>query len=370
MRIRVLWITNMPTIYRVNFFNELGKYCNLTVMFERYNATGVKNKWKDSLAVNFRAVFHKTIDVGREGAFGVGLLKIDYRQYDGVIISSYSSPAEMLALCKLKIEKIPYMLEVDGGIIKNESSWKKRLKTFLISGADFYFSSSTKTNDYLKYYGADKNRIYKYHFTSLFGADVLESAVHPEEKKKIREHMNLQSEKMILGVGQFIHRKGFDILLKAAKKIKADVDIVIIGGEMTEEYRALVNDLNLKNVYFVPEVSKEILADYYKAADIFVLPTREDIWGLVINEAMAKGLPVITTGQCVAGIELIEDSKNGYIVKSEDEEQLAEKINTLLENQQACIEMGKRNLQKIRNYTLEEMAKEHYKVFNRRNHGK
>ena len=154
MSMSILWITNMPTIYRIHFFNELGKTCNLTVMFERYSASGVENKWKDSLAINFKAIFHKTIDVGREGAIGFDLLKVDYKHYDEVIISSYSSPAEMLALCKLKIQKIPYMLEVDGGIIKSESLWKKRLKTFLISGADFYFSSSDKTSEYLKYYRA------------------------------------------------------------------------------------------------------------------------------------------------------------------------------------------------------------------------
>lgn len=363
----VLWITNMPTIYRVNFFNELGKYCNLTVMFERYNATGVKNKWKDSLAVNFRAVFHKTIDVGREGAFGIGLLKIDYRQYDNVIISSYSSPAEILALCKLKMQRIPYILEVDGGIIKNEKIYKKNLKKFLISGAGLYFSSSDKTSEYLKYYGAETAKICKYHFTSLFDSDVLESTIDSEEKKKIRIDLGLNSDKMVLAVGQFIYRKGFDILLKAVSKIPSDVDVVIIGGMITEEYSLLVHELNLKNVHFISEISKKKLNDYYKAADIFVLPTREDIWGLVINEAMAKGLPVITTDQCVAGLELIANSQNGYIIQSENEAQLAEKINFLLENQSVCLEIGSRNLARIRSYTFEQMAKEHFEVLYRRN---
>ena len=67
--------------------------------------------------------------------------------------------------------------------------------------------------------------------------------------------------------------------------------------------------LNLKNVYFIPFQNSDIIELYFKAADLFVFPTREDIWGLVINEAMANALPIITTDRCVAGLELIENEK-------------------------------------------------------------
>lgn len=359
----------MPTIYRVHFFNELGKYCKLTVMFERYSATGVENKWEDSLAINFKAVFHKTMDVGREGAFGIDLLKINYKEYDEIIISSYSSPAEILALCKLKIQRIPYILEVDGGIIKNEKYYKKKLKSFLISGADLYFSSSDKTSEYLQYYGADNSKIYKYHFTSLFDTDILDDVPSEVEKQELREKLGLYRKKMILAVGQFIHRKGFDILLRAIPNLSEDVDIVIVGGKVTKEYQELVRTLEIRNVHFISEISKDILNNYYLGADIFVLPTREDIWGLVINEAMAKGLPVITTNCCVAGAELIENNQNGYIFKSEKVEELVMYLNELLKDKAMCEKMGNNNLEKIKNYTLEKMAKEHYEMFKRRNSG-
>ena len=360
---KILWITNMPTIYRVHFFNELGKYCDLTVMFERYSAKGIENRWKDSLAINFTALFHKTVDVGREGALGIDLLKVNYQKYDEVVISSYSSPAEMIALCKLKLQKIPYILEVDGGIIKEEKSYKKKLKTFLISGADLYFSTSDRTSKYLKYYGAEKTRIYKYHFTSLFNGDILKSVPTEEDKIKFRRTLGLYRKKMVLAVGQFIHRKGFDVLLRAVPNIQDDVDIVIVGGNITEEYQKIVDTLHIQNVKFISEVSKKESTTYYMSADVFVLPTREDIWGLVINEAMAKGLPIITTNACVAGIELIENNRNGYIFTSENEQELATCLNKLLNDKYACEKMGNNNLARIRKYTLEEMAREHYEVF-------
>ena len=76
--------------------------------------------------------------------------------------------------------------------------------------------------------------------------------------------------------------------------------------------------MNLNNVHFIDFKNKDTLKEYYHVADVFVLPTREDIWGLVINEALAYGLPVITTDKCMAGLEMIENGKNGYIIPVND----------------------------------------------------
>ena len=112
-------------------------------------------------------------------------------------------------------------------------------------------------------------------------------------------------------------------------------------------------------------MKKEKLVQYYKAADLFALPTREDIWGLVINEAMAYGLPVITTDKCVAGLELVEDGVNGYIIPTEDSEILADRIQKVLQKDTA--QMGARSLEKIRNYTIENMVKAHIQIFEKQN---
>ena len=99
---------------------------------------------------------------------------------------------------------------------------------------------------------------------------------------------------MILAVGQFIHRKGFDVLLQAARTMDKNIGIYIVGGKPTEEYLQIQKENNLTQIHFEGFKTKEELAMYFKAADIFVHPTREDIWGLVINESMAYGLPVVT----------------------------------------------------------------------------
>ena len=111
-------------------------------------------------------------------------------------------------------------------------------------------------------------------------------------------------------------------------------------------------------------MSKSELKEYYLASDIFVLPTRSDVWGLVINEAMACGLPVITTDRCVAGMDLIKDGENGYVVHVDDVNAFAKKCNLILNDNELKTVMSSNNLEKIRYYTVENMAKIHFDVFN------
>ena len=169
-------------------------------------------------------------------------------------------------------------------------------------------------------------------------------------------------KKIAITVGQFIYRKGFDILLNAWALCDKEYELYIIGAEPTKEYIDIKDRLHLKNVHFEGFKTKEELKCYYQAADLFVLPTREDIWGLVVNEAMANGLPVITTDHCVAGIELVQNGENGYIVPTEDCNSLAERIMQILGDDELCYQMGRNSLIKIREYTIEKMAKTHMKI--------
>ena len=137
--------------------------------------------------------------------------------------------------------------------------------------------------------------------------------------------------------------------------------LYIIGGNGSE-YLELVREYDLDNIEFVEFLNKDKLREYYLAADLFVLPTREDIWGLVINEAMACGLPIITTTNCIAGLELVVDDENGYLVEVEDDEALAERIQRILSNNDLKDSMSINSLKRIKDYTIEEMAKKHIEV--------
>lgn len=111
------------------------------------------------------------------------------------------------------------------------------------------------------------------------------------------------------------------------------------------------------NIVFVEFKKKEDLIEYYRAADLFVLPTREDIWGLVVNEAMAVGTPVITTTNCGAGMEILKNGEGGRIVPPEDSDSLATAMQEMLKDD----ELAKQTKYTIKNaevYTIENMAKQ------------
>lgn len=360
---KVLFITNIPAPYRVDFFKELGKSVELTVIFEARSAPGIRFNWNTDKYVNFRAIFLKEGDIN-EKKVNWSILKYINNDFDIIVVTNYAYYTEILAYIYLKLKRIPYALEVDGGIIRKEHNAIKMLKIFLISKAEKYLSPSKKTDEYLIYYGAKKSKICRYPFTSLKDKEILEEKLQFSDKKNIRRTLGIKENKVVLSIGQFIHRKGNDVLLKSARRIKKTIGFYIIGGEPTEEYIKLKEDYNLNNVHFLEFKSKKALKEYFKAADLFVLPTREDIWGLVINEAMSFGLPVITTDNCNAGLELIENNINGFIVPVGNDKILADKINYLLNNVELMNNISKNNLKKIRNYTIEKMARRHLEIFN------
>lgn len=356
---RILFLTNYASPYRVRFFDELGKHAEVTVLFsDRVEDMHHRDaKWFEQGSGGFRAVTLPGIcRLGGE-QLCPSVCKWLCKDFDAMIVSGYSSPTAILAMLWMRLRGIPFYMEIDGGLIREESRGKYRFKRFLVRLANGWLSTGTYPTQYLVHYGANPNKVIEYPFSSLYAQDILPSVVSQEEKQMLREKLGIAEPKMVLAIGQFIPRKGFDVLMQAAKQFDEDTGIYIVGGEATPEYLEMRRELGLNNVHFLGFFPKDRLAELYKAADVFVLPTREDIWGLVINEAMAYGLPVITTERCVAGLELVEDGVNGYLVPVEDAQALAERISAVLASDTQ--EMGQASLRKIRNYTIENMAKVH-----------
>lgn len=358
---RILFITNIPSPYRIDFFNQLGQEHELKVIFEaKKNKNDTRNEdWYKKEIVNFKAVFLKEGSMEDRKINWKILKYLKRNNQDIIIMTNYAYFTELLAILFLKIKRIPYLLEVDGGIIKKEKTLKRFFKSFIIRNAKGYISPSKNTDEFLNYYGVSNDIIYRYPFSSLKKNEILKSPINYKEKKRIRKELNIKEKKLVLSVGRFIPIKGFDTLIKSSAFLSEDIAICIIGGQATAEYIELVSKHKLTNLYFFNFKNKDELKKYYKAADLFVLPTRGDIWGLVINEAMSFGLPVITTDRCVAGLELIENYKNGFIIPINDEKKLAQKINLIFLNENIRKTMEKENIKKINNYTIEEMVNKH-----------
>lgn len=361
---KVLFITNIPAPYRIDFFNELGKYVELTVVFEAKHADnqGIKFNWNLEEISNFKPIFLNEGNINEK--------KIDWKifkyikkgYYDEIVATNYAYLTEMAAIIYMKILGIPYYMETDGGLIREENIIKKLYKKMLVSGAKGYFSPSKSSDDYLVYYGARRNKIFRYPFTSLKERDITKKVLTSEQKKSYKERLGITEEKVVLAIGQFIPRKGFDLLIQAAQDLDHSIGIYIVGGEATREYLKLKNSFSCPHVHFEGFKKKDELVNYFKAADIFVLPTREDIWGLVINEAMSYGLPIITTNKCVAGLELVS-KENGEIIESNSVDDLKNSIKKLLSQKDEIELMSNNSLKKIEEYTVEKMVKAHLEIF-------
>lgn len=358
---KVLYLTNLPAPYTVEFLTELGKHCDLTVVFERHSASDRDKKWVTDTKPTYEEIFLEGKEIGTENSFCPSVKKYLKREYDHIVIGVYSTFTAMYAIRYLRKKKIPYIISTDGGFISsNEGNAKKKLKTKLIGGAAAWFSTCTMSDEYLIYYGADKDKIYRYPFTSIAAGDIIPAPLTSDEKDKIKQKLGIKAEKVLIGVGQLIPRKGWDILIKALEKINdSSIETLIVGGE-EDQLKELLKNYEIEtipdNIRIISFMSKDDLFEYYRASDIFVLPTREDVWGLVVNEAMANGLPVISTVKCNAGVELIEEDVNGKLIPVSDSESLYNAIRKLLSEPERLAKMGENNLKKISSYTYEMMG--------------
>lgn len=379
---KVLFLVTIPSPYRVAFFNEFGKFVKLTVLFEKQNSEERDSSWEKFYFDNFEGILMDGIRTSVNTAFCPEVVKYLSRSWDHIIVANATTLTGMLAIQFMKMRNIQYWIEGDGGFAKSGKGIKELIKKHYHTGAKGYFSTGIIHDDYYITYGANPNAICRYPFTSLSEEDLrnaksindkntvqIEKNLNEYERRKIirtiaRNKLGFPLEKkIILFVGQLIPRKGIDVMIRVAadiKKLDDGILFYIVGGTPSEEYMSLKESLEADNVFFSPFMVPEKLIEYYRSADIFLLPTREDIWGLVVNEAMAYGLPVVTTDHCAAGLELIQDGENGFIVPVEDTQATINAIMKIIESDSNA--MGINSYTIIKNYTYRSMAEAHMKA--------
>lgn len=357
---KILWLTNIPSPYRVKFFNELGTKCDLTVVFEKRSSSERDESWKKFKTNNFKTIFLSGKSIGVAEAICFSVTKYISKEYDHIVVTNYSDPTGIIAILYMKSKGIHYEIEGDGAFPTLNTRYKRYIKRFILSKADIYFSTAQMHDQYYMINGVSKDKIVRYPFTSICKNEVIEYPVSLEEKQKIKNRLNIKEQYMILAVGQFIYRKGFDNLIAASSYLNENYGIYIVGGEATEEYIEMIRKFKCKNVYFIEFKKSEELNEYYKAADIFVHPTREDIWGLVVNEAMAKGLPVVTTNKCIAGLEMVENNINGAIGDVDDIQFLVTSIKQCCDKRE---EYALKAIETAKQYTIENMVSYHLKIW-------
>jgi glycosyltransferase involved in cell wall biosynthesis len=335
---RILFVTYSPAPYRMTFFNELGRSCELTVLCEKEPAE-IRNRypaWFEGSAERFRMYFMQDAR------------KVFRQTYDLAVVCGYSTAAEIMSLFILKQKRIPMLISADGCLKDvREPLWKYLLKRYLISMADGYLVSSEETKHYLMRYVQDKP-FWIYPFTTLTEKDL--QMLDHFDRSALRERFHMHGL-CIFAAGQMIPRKGFDLLKEAVSGLP-DMHLYLAGGtEVRDEGR----------IHECGFLTHHEILEYLCACDIFVHPARQEVWGLCAAEALGAGKAVIITDTCTAGRELIRDHENGILIHA-DQTELCEALKELRDPDlrqylahQARIHM--------RNYTIEQMAEAHRKAF-------
>lgn len=332
------------------------------MIYENEASSERDNLWVGQASDGYKKIFLYGIKTRADARFCPGVLKYIRRDaYDIVVVGGYATPTAMLAITVLRAKGIPFLLNADGGFIsEHESRLNGVIKRHFISCASGWLSTGALTSKYLKYYGAAHEKIYEYPFSSVKQADILNESIPEEQKSILRKELGIGCNTLFIAVGQFIPRKGLLNFLKEwVSEQRQGIGILLIGGGPEEnEYRQIAG--SCPGIWVRSFMEKKELADYYKAADALVLPTNEDIWGLVVNEAMSYGLPVFSTSRCIAAMTL--EGAGVSVFPVGDNIAMADAMVAYATSENKAI-FAANSISKSREYTIEKMAQRHIKAF-------
>jgi glycosyltransferase involved in cell wall biosynthesis len=183
-----------------------------------------------------------------------------------------------------------------------------------------------------------------------------------EDRESIRSDLGVTGVTFIY-VGRLWSGKGLDYLLDAFKRLQTGCQVessLLLVGDGPEDghLRKRCQKQGIRNVVFAGFQQRHKLPQYYTASDVFIFPTLGDPYGLVVDEAMASFLPVISTDAAGEIRDRIEDGVNGYIVPAENSEALFERMKHLAYCSNLRSVMGYRSYDKVKGRTPERWAKD------------
>src|ERR1700722_1091080 len=200
---------------------------------------------------------------------------------------------------------------------RNIGALRKILRKVISKWAGRWISYGQTSTEYLVHLGVERDRILQ-----------SQNAIDEEQFQTDGEPAwEIQPRPVVLCTGQLIERKGVTLLLDSAAKVQQfghDFSLLIVGsGREKEALQRRVRDLGLKNVQFRPAQTPEKMPSVYRSADLMVFPTLEDVWGLVANEAVLSGIPVLCSKYAGCAPELFPPEN---IFSPDDQSEFAQKL--------------------------------------------
>jgi len=348
---KVLFLSNIPSPYQIDLINEMNKYCEFYGCF--LHKTEKDRDWKSNLTGNKQIII-----LNHKNKF------TDYLKYykilsrikpDVIIIGGYSLPLSLFSLFFTKVfskQSIFWLERPINSYGKHKEKLKKLYLTAVLGSASKIFAIGKTAQDYyIQFNKTIYNIPYSMYLQQFY-------KIEREPKDKIR----------FLFSGQYIDRKNIINLIQAFKNIPTkNIELNLLGsGELKEQVQRMIQ--TDKRINILGFVQPKNLPNIYAQNDIFILPSKHDGWALVINEAMAAAMPIISTKHVGAMVEFIKHKDNGYICDI-DVKSIMESISFYSTNYEMILKHGKRNRSIIKESLgdSKNIAKEIYRILEENN---
>lgn len=330
--INILYITNIPTPYKRPRLNALSGLENVEVTVYYLAQSNHRHEFEELPDAEFDIIYgspRKITIRGTNLVFNLNSFrKILSSQADVYVVGGWNHLSAWTALLASKLNDVPI------GIISantEQGGFSRHILSRLLSGFDFYLALSDLAKENYADLGISAADITV--LPNAIDVSGFQSEISRSTQKSLRRKWNLPESGVVLYVGNLEFDKGVHNLVEAISTIDEPCHLLIIGdGPYRTRIETLTKQLNNISVTFTGQLPNSELPNYYALSDLSILPTHSDTWGLVVNEALACGTPVVSTTAAGVSGELLQHRKNGLVVPPKDPGQLAEAIEYLLSN--------------------------------------
>jgi glycosyltransferase involved in cell wall biosynthesis len=346
---KAVFITNIPAHYRIALISRSSKILknegiNLITIFSRL--TYERRKYweinKNKFDFEYRVLNNKNSIAFKSKIYEIGLsaLKALKEIEPGLVVSAGFSLQSFIISRYCRKEGIPFLVYSGETEYTADAYRNDLIRKFLRN------KINENTNGYIVY-GKKAKEYIANNFNNDNLYEVINTIDTEEFSKKLNKSADVSKDKFtVLFVGDLKKDKGVDLLLNSvgllADSIKRNIEIWIAGdGEMLDQLIITAIKLGIKNIKFFGKVNHSNIAHYYKNCDLFVLPSVNEPFGLVLVEAAIAGKPLIASKYCGGAYDLIENGKNGYIIDPHDYKGFADKIESFIDSEEQTRNFGK-----------------------------
>jgi glycosyltransferase involved in cell wall biosynthesis len=366
---RVACLVSHPIQYQAPLFRYIAARpgIELTVFFlsdlsvhaYRDSGFGVDVKWDVPLLDGYRHEFLPRVgswsglSFWRPWTFGLRA-RLRRGRFDALWVHGYAHRGCLAGIAAAKSLNIPVMLRGESNLLsETDDALKLGVKRIampaLLRTCDAVLAIGRLNREYYLHYGVEPGRIFPmpYAVDNEFFRTAAERA--RPDRERLRAELGLQPGRPVILFASKMqpHKRAAD-LLEAYAQLSSDAHLVFTGdGEERAKLERRAHELKLDSIRFIGFRNQSELPSLYDLCDLFVLPSEHEPWGLVVNEAMNAGKPVIVSDRVGAGPDLVEDGVTGSVYRTRDIDALTDCLRRLIDSPEHRAAMGARALEQV-----------------------